>query len=147
VSFQNFYWRREKAIFQASRLYIGGRSCDLGVEVGDADADGVVGASSESFLMYCACTLRAQTGWVRETLNIVAAVTAGEQSELAVGRNGLFYDRDGNDWDATVVKVVQNAISVREAFWSPYRRVSKLVSDQIQKFAASRDDALVNNAA
>lgn len=147
VSFQNFYWRREKAIFQAGRLYIDGRSCDLVVEVGDVDAHSAVAANSESFLLYCACTRRGQPVRDRETLNIVAAVTAGEQSELAVGRNGLFYDRDGNDWDATVVKVVQNAISVREAFWSPYRRVSKLVSDQIQKFAASRDDALVNNAA
>ena len=74
-------------------------------------------------------------------------MTAGEEADLAVGRNGLFYDRQGNDWDATVVKMVQNAISVREAFWSPYRRISKLVSDQIQKLAASRDDEMVNSAA
>lgn len=147
ISFQNFYCGKEKAIFQAGRLYIDGRSCDLVVEVGDVDAHSAVAANSESFLLYCACTRRGQPVRERETLNIVAAITAGTESELAVGRNGLFYDRDGNDWDATVVKVVQNAISVREAFWTPYRRVSKLVSDQIQKLAASRDDALVNNAA
>ncbi|MFA5679355.1 MAG: hypothetical protein WC953_13285 [Pseudomonas sp.] len=147
ISFQNFYCRQEKAIFQAGRLYIDGRSCDLVVEVGDVDAHSKVAANSESFLLYCACTRRGQPVRERESLNIVAAVTAGHESELTVGRNGLFYDREGNDWDATVVKVVQNAISVREAFWSPYRRVSKLVSDQIQKLAASRDDALVNNAA
>lgn len=147
VSFQNFYWRREKAIFQAGQLYIDGRSCDLVVEVGDIEAHSKVAANSESFLLYCACTRRGQPVRERESMHIVAAVTAGNESELVVGRNGLFYDRQGNDWDATVVKVVQNAISVREAFWSPYRRVSKLVSDQIQKLAASRDDALVNNAA
>jgi len=147
VSFQNFYWRREKAIFQAGQLYIDGRSCDLVVEVGDIEAHSKVAANSESFLLYCACTRRGQPVRERESMHIVAAVTAGGESELVVGRNGLFYDREGNDWDATVVKVVQNAISVREAFWSPYRRVSRLVSDQIQKLAASRDDALVNNAA
>ena len=147
VSFQDFYCRRDKAVFQAGRLYIGGRSCDLVVEVGDVDAHSKVAANSESFLLYCACTRRGQPVRERESLNIVAAVTAGDEGELMVGRNGLFYDRQGNDWDATVVKVVQNAISVREAFWSPYRRVSRLVSEQIQKFAASRDDALVNNAA
>lgn len=147
VSFQNFYWRREKAIFQAGQLYIDGRSCDLVVEVGDIEAHSKVAANSESFLLYCACTRRGQPVRERESMHIVAAVTAGGESELVVGRNGLFYDREGNDWDATVVKVVQNAISVREAFWSPYRRLSLLVSDQIQKLAASRDDALVNNAA
>lgn len=147
VSFQNFYWRGEKAIFQAGRLYIDGRSCDLVVEVGDIEAHSKVAANSESFLLYCACTRRGQPVRERESLHIVAAVTAGDESELMVGRNGLFYDRQGNDWDATVVKVVQNAISVREAFWSPYRRVSRLVSNQIQKLAASRDDALVNSTA
>lgn len=147
ISFQDFYCRRDKAVFQAGRLYIDGRSCDLVVEVGDVDAHSKVAANSESFLLYCACTRRGQPVRERESLNIVAAVTAGDEGELKVGRNGLFYDREGNDWDATVVKVVQNAISVREAFWSPYRRVSRLVSEQIQKFAASRDDALVNNAA
>ena len=147
ISFQDFYGREKKAIFQAGRLFIDGRSCDLVVEVGDVDAHSQVAANSESFLLYCACTRRGQPVRDREAMNIVAAMTAGDESELMVGRNGLFYDREGNDWDATVVKVVQNAISVREAFWSPYRRVSKLVSDQMQKFAASRDDALVNNAA
>ncbi|MCC3263960.1 hypothetical protein LLE87_37960, partial [Paenibacillus polymyxa] len=74
-------------------------------------------------------------------------VTAGSEGDLQAGRHGLFYDRDGNDWDATVVKVVQHAISIREAFWSPYRRVSKLVSDQVQKLAASRDADMVSKTA
>ncbi|WP_185265593.1 MFS transporter [Halopseudomonas xiamenensis] len=147
VSFQDFYGRERKAIFQAGRLFIDGRSCDLVVEVGDVEAHGQVASNSDSFLLYCACTRRGQPVRQRETLNIVAAVTAGSEEELLVGRNGLFYDRQGNDWDATVVKVVQNAISVREAFWSPYRRIARLVSEQIQKFAASRDSELVNSTA
>ena len=147
VSFQDFYGRERKAIFQAGRLYIDGRSCDLVVEVGDVEAHSQVATNSDSFLLYCACTRRGQPVRERESLNIVAAVTAGGEEELLVGRNGLFYDRQGNDWDATVVKVVQNAISVREAFWSPYRRIARLVSEQIQKFAASRDSELVNSTA
>lgn len=147
VSFQDFYRRKDKAIFQAGKLYIDGRSCDLVVEVGDINAHSAVATNSESFLLYCACTRRGQPVKERESMNIVAAVTAGDEGELVAGRNGLFYDRQGNDWDATVVKVVYHAISVREAFWSPYRRISKLVSDQIQKSAASRDDELVNSSA
>lgn len=139
ISFQNFYWRKDKAIFQAGSLFIDGKSCDLVVEVKDIAAHSAVAANSESFLIYCQCVRRGQPVKGRETMNIVAAVTAGVDHELMVGRNGLFYDRDGNDWDATVVKVIENAISVREAFWSPYRRIGALVSAQIQKMAASRD--------
>lgn len=147
VSFQNFYHRKEKAVFQAGTLYIDGKSCDLVVEVKDVAAHSAVAENSNSFLIYCECKRKGQPVNGRETMHVVAAVTAGVEHELMLGRNGLFYDRDGNDWDATVVKVIENAISVREAFWSPYKRIANLVSNQVQKFAASRDEQVISNAA
>lgn len=147
VSFQRFYARQAKAVFQAGVLYIDGKSCDLVVEVGDIEAHAKVAAASDCFLLYCTCTRRGEPVRGRETLNIVVAVTAGSEGDLQAGRHGLFYDRDGNDWDATVVKVVQHAISIREAFWSPYRRISSLVSEQIQKLAASRDADMLSKTA
>lgn len=147
VSFYDFYSPDRKAVFQAGRLYIDGKSCDLVVQVADANAHAAIAAKSESFLLYCNCVRKGQPVRGRESMTIVAAVTAGAEHEMMVGRNGLFYDRDGNDWDATVIKVVENAISVRLAFWSPYRRVAGMVSDQIQKMASSRDNALVTDAA
>lgn len=146
ISFQNFYQRKERAIFQAGRLYIDGKSLDLVVQVEDIAKHSAVATNSESFLIYCECVRRGQPIDGKEKINIVAAVTAGIDHELMVGRNGLFYDRDGNDWDATVVKIIENAISVREAFWSPYRRISGLISSQIQKMAASRDQQLMQSA-
>lgn len=146
VSFYDFYSRQKKAVFQAGSLFIDGKSCDLVVEVTNIDSHAAIAAKSNSYLIYCNCTRRGEPVNGKEALSIVAAITAGEEGDMMVGRNGLFYDRDGNDWDATVVKVVQNAISVREAFWSPYRRVSTLISDQVQKMAASRDSDMVSNA-
>ena len=61
---------------------------------------------------------------------------------MVPGRNGVFYDRAGQPWQASVVRIVSNPISVREAFWAPYRRVSKMISDQVQKFAAAQDKAV-----
>ncbi|MGB5831763.1 MAG: hypothetical protein WBG92_07205, partial [Thiohalocapsa sp.] len=66
---------------------------------------------------------------------------------LMVGRNGLFYDRTGVDWDATIVKLVEHAISVREAFWSPYKRRGGMIGQQIEKFAGARDKAVVEGGA
>lgn len=147
VSFQSFYARQDKAVFQAGTLYIDGKSCDLAVEVDNIEAHAKVAAASDCFLLYCACTRRGEPVRGKEAMNIVVAVTAGSEGDLQAGRHGLFYDRDGNDWDAKVVKVVQSAISIREAFWSPYRRISKLVSDQVQKLAASRDADMVSKTA
>jgi hypothetical protein len=72
-------------------------------------------------------------------MKIAACVTQGDADYLSVGRNGLFYDRTGKDWDATVTRIVDNPISLRQAFWSPYRRLGKAISDQAAKFAAAKD--------
>lgn len=147
ISFEYFYNRKKRAIFQAGTLYIDGKSCDLVVEVKDVEAHSVVAANSNNYLLYCRCTRRDKTLNDREEMNIVVAVTAGTEGGLVVGRNGLFYDRHGDDWDATVVKVVASPISIREAFWSPYRRIAMQISEQIQKLAADRDSEVVSKAA
>jgi hypothetical protein len=54
-----------------------------------------------------------------------------------VGRNGIFYDRDGKDWDATITKLVENPISIRQAFWSPYKKFIRFIEDQVAKRAAA----------
>lgn len=143
ISFRDFYTRQAKAIFQAGTLYIDGKSCDLTVRVSDMAKHSAQAASSGSYLVYCDCTRPGEA----KKMTVVAAVTAGDAGNLAVGRNGIFYDRDGVDWDAHVVKLIEHPISVREAFWTPYRRVSKMISDQMQKMAASRDKAMEDKAA
>lgn len=147
ISFWNFYTRNTKAVFQAGTLYIDGKSCELVVQVGKIDEHCKMAGASGSFLIYCECRRRTPAApGEKAAMNIVAAVTAGDEGNLIVGRNGLFYDRDGHDWDAHVVKIIHNPISVREAFWLPYRRIGKMVSDQIQKFASARDEAVAAEA-
>ena len=142
VSFQAFY-RRQKAVFQAGTLYLDARSCDLCIKVANADAHAALAIHSGTYLAYCDLTRKA-TG---EKIHIAAAFTDGDSDELVVGRNGIFYDRKGDDWDATIVRLVAHPISVREAFWLPYKRVGKLIGEQINKFASSRDKEMQDNAA
>jgi hypothetical protein len=81
-------------------------------------------------------------------MTIVAAMTGGDADDMMVpGRNGVFYDRQGQDWHASVTKIVTNPISVRQAFWMPYKRIAKMVSDQVQKFAAEQDKTVDGKAA
>lgn len=138
VSFSDFYTRKDKAIFQAGTLFLDGRSCDLTVHVNDMAKHAKMAGLSNAYLVYCECTRKESS----EKITIVAAITAGEVGNLMVGRNGVFYDRAGKDWDATVVKIIENAISVREAFWTPYRRLGRMVNNQLQKMAADQDKAI-----
>ena len=135
VAFKDFYTRQGKATFQAGTLYMDGRSCELTVKVLDPARHAALAGLSGAFLAYCDCVRKG------EKMTIAAAFTAGDSEQLMVGRNGVFYDRDGRDWDATIVKVVDHPISIRQAFWTPYRKVARLIGEQIEKFTASKAQA------
>ena len=148
VSFQDFYAKRVVmrigteakgenpwAVFQAGTLVIDQRACNLCLRVNDMAKHNAQAPDSGMFLIYCNCKLHA-TG---ETMQIVAAMTVGDIRNLKVGKNALFYDRQGRDWEAEVVKIIDNPISIGQAFWSPYRKLGEWVSGLITKSAAEKE--------
>jgi len=137
VSFHDFYGRKDKAIFQAGTLYLDQRSCDLCLTVEDAGKHAGMAALAGTYLAYCDC-IRKGTG---EKLQIVAAFTDGDSDNLMAGRNGIFYDRKGRDWDATITRILDNPISIRQAFWSPYKKCLRLLEEQVAKRASAAGDA------
>jgi hypothetical protein len=134
INFADFYGKR-LGTFQIGTLYIDGRSCDLCLPVHDVAKHAALAGLAKAYLLYCDCTRKGET---KQT--IVAAVTAGGVDNLMVGRNGVFYDRKGADWDATITRIVENPISVRQAFLSPYKRFLRAVEEQVAKRAAAADD-------
>ena len=154
VSFQDFYAKRGKAllgraakedtpwaIFQAGTLVIDQRACNLCMRVNDAAKHNAQAPASGMFLVYCNCTYK-PTG---QTMQIVAAVTVGDIKNLKVGKNALFYDRQGRDWDAEVTKIIDNPISIGQAFWSPYRKLGDWITGLITKSAAEKETKSFNN--
>jgi hypothetical protein len=137
VSFSDFYSRKDKAVFQAGTLYLDQRSCDLCLRVEDPAKHAIMAGMSGTYLTYCDC-VRKGSG---EQLQIVAAFTSGDSDNLMVGRNGIFYDRQGRDWDATISKIIANPISIWQAFWAPYKKAVRMVQEQISKRAATADQA------
>jgi hypothetical protein len=134
ASFRDFYTRAGKAVFQAGTLYLDNRSCDLCVKVDNEPKHAEFATLSQIYLAYCRCTRVGGS----ETMTIAAAFTAGDARNLRIGRNGVFYDRKGRDWDATVVRIVEHPISLRQAFWLPYRQFARFIGEQVQKVAAAR---------
>jgi len=143
VTFRTFYSRKDKAVFQAGTLYLDQRSCELCVRVEDVAKHGTMAHLSQAYLAYCDCVRKGGGG---EKMTIVAAFMGGDSDNLMVGRNGIFYDRKGQDWDATITKIVDNPISLNQAFWSPYKRLLRWVSDMVAKRAAAADTAALDKA-
>lgn len=137
VNFQDFYDGNEPALFQCGTLYLDQRACRLCLHVEDAARHATMASLAGAYLAYLDCARKA-TG---EKMQIVAAFTAGDSDNLMVGRNGIFYDRRGQDWDATITKIVENPISIRQAFWSPYKKFARMLEEQVAKRAAAADAA------
>jgi hypothetical protein len=141
VSFRDFYRRKDKAIFQAGTLYLDQRSCELCLTVEDAGRHSIMASLAGTYLAYCDCVRKASG----EKMQIVAAFTGGDSDNLMAGRNGIFYDRKGRDWDATITKIIDNPISIRQAFWAPYKKVIRTIEEQVAKRAAAADAAATSD--
>lgn len=135
VSLQDLYDLKKKAIFQAGTLIVDQRSLDLCVRVADGGAMAAQAAKSNLYLLTCACVSK-HTG---KSMNIIAAVTVGDVDDLFVGKNCLFYDRNGVDYDARITAIMDNPISIKQAMWTPYKKMSNLINEQIDKFAAKKE--------
>ena len=137
VTLEDFYDYDKKTIasFEAGTLIIDQRACHLCIRVNDPAKHDAQAPLSGMYLLYCNCENK-KTG---KTANIVAAMTQGEIKNLSIGKNGVFYDNDGLDYDATVTKIIDNPISIRQAFWTPYRKFSKWIEEKINKSAAEKD--------
>ena len=144
VTLNDFYTKDAavKAIFQSGRLIIDQRECRFCMKVADMAKHNAEAAASGMFLIYCDCTTKTSAA----KLNIVAAVTVGEIGDLVVGKNALYYDETGEEWDAVITKVIDNPISVGQAFWSPYRRMAKTIENLINKSAADKDAKMIADA-
>jgi hypothetical protein len=137
VNFSDFY-SKQKAVFQAGTLYLDARAMRLCVPVADVAKHAALAVSADAFLLYCELSREDPPG-TKTVRSIAAALTNGDGDNVFVGRNGIFYDNEGKDWDATITKVIGNPISIREAFWTPYKKLVKIVEDNITKRAAAAD--------
>lgn len=143
VTFHDFYNKSKEvsAVFQNGRLIIDQRECRMCMKVTDMAKHNASAATSGMYLVYCDCVTTTKPG----KITIVAAVTVGDIGDLIVGKNAIYYDNEGVVWDAVITKIVDNPISVGQAFWSPYRRMATTIENLISKNAADKDAAMMKD--
>jgi hypothetical protein len=133
VNFADFYSRDRWAAFQAGTLYLDSRSCELCIKV---DGPNPLAAMSKSYIAYVNCTRPGLP-----PMNVACCFSQGDSDYLFAGRHGVFYDRKGRDWDAVITSIVDNPISLRQAFWSPYKKFVRMIDEMAAKRAAAADAA------
>ncbi|MEM8867455.1 MAG: hypothetical protein AAGC73_04225 [Verrucomicrobiota bacterium] len=135
VNFNDFYDESCSAIFQAGELFLDGRECKLCLRVDNPTKHAALASLSRAYVTYCQC-------WRKDspkTFYIAAVFSDGDSANLTIGRNGVFRDKAGKLWDTTVIRMIENPISLREAFWMPYLRIGRYIGEQLEKWAVSRD--------
>ncbi|MEG2414292.1 MAG: hypothetical protein RR982_06240 [Kiritimatiellia bacterium] len=140
VNVTDLYSPTSKPLFLVGTLFMDGRACTLCFPIEQAAAaHATAAASSKCCLVYC--TLKRFSAQAPRT--ICAVFTAGSVVNLAVGKNGLFFDLEGNDWEASVCHVIANPISLTEAFFTPWRKIGAAFTGVIHKFISGKNDAAV----
>ena len=137
VLFTDFYFRAPgvRAMFELGQLYIDQRCCDLCIRISDMSKHADMAAQSGIFLIYFKATSKV----LGKSMDAVAVMTDGDIFDLRPGKNGIFYDLQGNNWDAVITKVVDNPVSISQAFWAPYRKAWEFCVGIINKSAADKD--------
>lgn len=137
VLFTDFYSRAPgvRAMFELGQLYIDQRCCDLCIRISDMSKHADMAAKSGIFLIYFKATSKV----LGKSMDAVAVMTDGDIFDLRPGKNGIFYDLQGNNWDAVITKVVDNPVSISQAFWAPYRKAWEFCVGIINKSAADKD--------
>ena len=137
VLFTDFYSRAPgvRAMFELGQLYIDQRCCDLCIRISDMSKHADMAAQSGIFLIYFKSTSKV----LGKSMDAVAVMTDGDIFDLRPGKNGIFYDLQGNNWDAVITKVVDNPVSISQAFWAPYRKAWEFCVGIINKSAADKD--------
>jgi hypothetical protein len=133
VNFADFYSRDRWAAFQAGTLYLDSRSCELCIKV---DGPHPLAAMSKTYIAYVNCTRPGSPA-----MTVACCFSQGDSDYLFAGRHGVFYDRKGRDWDAVITSIVDNPISLGQAFWSPYKKFIRLIDELAAKRAAAADAA------
>ena len=140
VNQANLYGDGTDPMFLTGTLFIDGRECRLCFHVDNEGAHSALAAKSDCCIIYLKLARKGSA-----PRSVCAVITAGRTIPLYVGRNGIFYDRDGNAWDATITKVALAQVSLLEAFWAPWRKIGELIGEQVKKFVGDAQAKSVGN--
>ena len=143
VSFPYLYDPQRRAIFEMGTVVMDGRRFEFCVKVENRAAHSAVARTSNMFVMYVEVLDRDG----KRRFDLAVPVSSGDKGNLCVGKHGLFVDVNGGEWDARIVQIIENPISITEAVLSPFQRLVRLLTGKIEAVTAQVEKKLDTGAA
>jgi len=138
VGFPHLYDAARRAMFEMGSLIMDGRRFNLAVKAADLARHAELAKTSNMFVMY----VELAPAGGGEPTQLAVPVTSGGKGNLCVGKRGLFEDIAGRQWDARVVQIIENPISITEALVSPFKRLGRLLTGKIEAVTTQAEKKL-----
>ena len=132
VSFPELYDTGMRALFEMGSAVIDGRWFNFAVKVDNVAAHMAMARASNIFTLYLEVTGAPS----QEKFVVAVPVTSGAKGNLGIGKQGVFFDTAGKEYDAKVVQLIENPVSVREALVVPFVRLWRFVTGKIESFSS-----------
>ncbi|MBH06350.1 MAG: hypothetical protein CMJ20_08525 [Phycisphaeraceae bacterium] len=138
VSFPDLYDPTRRAVFEMGTLVMDGRRFNMAVKVIKRADHAKVTALSSMFVLY----IRVNDHRCEKPYELAVPVTSGGKGGLVVGKRGVFNDIDECQWDAQVIQIIENPISLNEAMFAPFKRIGQLVTGKIEQLTSGAEKKL-----
>lgn len=88
----------------------------------------------------CVIYLDASTGTpdAARTMKLAVAVTSRNIHNFFVGKYGIFFAADGSLWDARIIDVVQQPVSISEALRMPFYKFGEFIANLADRFFSTK---------
>ena len=138
VSFPHLYEPASRAMFERGTLIMDGRKFNMAVRVENIQEHAALAENSDIYILYV------QVAGNREDIkyDVAIPVTSGGKGMLMRGKRGIFIDIDGNEWDARVIQMIENPISLGEAATAPFKRIANLIVGKIEQITNAAESKL-----
>jgi len=142
VNFSQLYDPNRRSLFEEGTLVIDGRELSFSMKVTNRSEHRKIAEMSQMFLIYAEITSKVVTSAHHEKFELVVAVTAGERGGISIGKRGVFFDIEEREWDARIVELVENPISLWEAVKAPFQRIGGLAAQKVERIAAKQTESI-----
>lgn len=140
ASFPALYDPARIALFETGTLILDGRELSFCLRVEDRAIHQSIAAHSGLYLLYL--EIIGGSAEAAQTFQAVAALTADTAEGLYVGKHGVFYTTDGQEWDAIVREIVVNPVSLWEAFKAPFKKLGAFFNRQVERISQAQQTRL-----
>ena len=144
VSLPDLFNLKKVSRLQMGKLIMDGRHFTLTVKVKNPAEHKRIIKSSNICVIYVEISRLSQDKKLSGEL-IAAAVTGGTMRSFFIGKHGVFFDSDGQIYDAVIRDIVEQPVSIGEAFKAPFFLFADFLSKQTEKIFNSRNAEMQKN--